>query len=288
LNRTSQAYCDDRRGDFFFFSKRFIGSVSTTYCPTKELEAQNSELNLATAMAISAAAVAPNLGKSTIKPLVFILGMLNIRYDYWLANPTWINKKKTIDSRPGPNYFLRELTSSLSSDTAYINLTDGGHIENLGIYELVRRECRLIIAGDSEEDLNLTFSSLADVIRLVQIDFGVIIVMNGLDEIRRGKQHYAIGTIYYANEKVGKLIYLKTSLLGDSSLRDSLASDAYLSSHFRNDDMDFNRNAYIAHYKIQDPSFPHQSSANQFYDETQFECYRALGFQIATESLWRR
>jgi len=288
LSRTSQAYCDDRRGDFFFFSKRFVGSVSTAYCATEELEAQNPELNLATAMAISAAAVAPNLGKSTIKPLVFILGMLNIRYDYWLANPAWINNKRTIDSRPGSSYFLRELASNLNAETAYINLTDGGHIENLGIYELIRRECRLIIAGDSEEDLGLTFSSLADVIRLVQIDFGVIIVMDGLDAIRNGKQHYAIGTIYYCNEKVGKLIYLKTSLIGDFSLRDSLAPDAYLSSHLRDDDLGFDHNAYIAHYKTQDPSFPHQSSANQFYDETQFECYRSLGFQIATNSLGRR
>ncbi len=288
LNRTSQAYCDDRRGDFFFFSKRYVGSVSTSYCRTEELEKQNSDLNLASAMAISAAAVAPNLGKSTIKPLVFILGMLNIRYDYWLANPTWIKHKRVVKNRPGPNYFLRELTSNLTADTAYINLSDGGHIENLGIYELIRRECRLIIAADSEEDLGLTFSSLADVIRLAQIDFGVIIVMQGLDKIRNGQQHYAIGSIYYRNEKVGKLIYLKTSLLGDFSLRDSLSADAYLSSHLRRDNFAFDHNPYIAHYKMQDPAFPHQSSANQFYDETQFECYRSLGFQIATESLGRR
>ena len=288
LSRTSQAYCDDRRGDFFFFSKRYIGSLSTGYCKTSDMEAHTPELNLATAMAISAAAAAPNLGKSTIKPLVFILGMLNIRYDYWLQNPGWIKQGKASSDRPNPSYFLRELASNLSADTAYVNLSDGGHIENLGIYELIRRECRLIIAGDSEEDQTLTFSGLADLIRLVQIDFGVIIVMDGLDDIRNGKQHHAIGTIYYCNEKVGKLIYLKTSLLGDFSLRDSLAPDAYLTSQLRTDDVAFDNNPYIAHYKTQDPTFPHQSSANQFYDETQFECYRALGFQIATNSLGQR
>ena len=288
LSRTNQAYCDDRRGDFFFFSKRYIGSLSTGYCQTSEMEAHTPELNLATAMAISAAAAAPNLGKRTIKPLVFILGMLNIRYDYWLPNPARIMQGKAPNDRPNPGYFLRELASNLSADTSYVNLSDGGHIENLGIYELIRRECRLIIAGDSETDLTLTFSGLADVIRLVQIDFGVIIVMEGLDDIRNGKQHYAIGSIYYSNEKVGKLIYLKTSLLGDFSLRDSLPADAYLSSNLRSDDLAFDHNPYIAHYKMQDPTFPHQSSANQFYDETQFECYRALGFQIATTSLGRR
>ncbi|MBC3874656.1 patatin-like phospholipase family protein [Undibacterium flavidum] len=288
LSRTSQAYSDDRRGDFFFFSKRYVGSVSTGYCKTTEIEKRNPEFNLATAMAISAAAAAPNLGKNTVKPLVFILGMLNIRYDYWLQNPAWINQAKSISQRPGPAYFLRELGSNLSADTSYVNLSDGGHIENLGIYELIRRECRLIIAGDSEEDLTLTFSGLADLIRLVQIDFGVIIVMDGLDEIRDGKQHYAIGNIYYRNEKLGKLIYLKTSLTGDFSLRDSLGETAYSSSHLRHDDFKFDNNPYLAHYKTQDPTFPHQSSANQFYDETQFECYRALGFQMVSTSLGRR
>ncbi|MFZ6816706.1 hypothetical protein [Undibacterium sp. Ji22W] len=239
-------------------------------------------------MAISAAAAAPNLGKNTVKPLVFILGMLNIRYDFWLQNPAWINQKKSISQRPGPAYFLRELSSNLSADTPYVNLSDGGHIENLGIYELIRRECRLIIAGDSEEDLNLTFSGLADLIRLVQIDFGVIIVMDGLDEIRDGKQHYAIGNIYYRNEKLGKLIYLKTSLTGDFSLRDSLGEIEYSNSHLRDDNFRFDNNPYIARYKTQDPTFPHQSSSNQFYDETQFECYRALGFQMVSTSLGRR
>lgn len=288
LSRTSQAYSDDRRGDFFFFSKRYIGSISTGYCKTTAIEKQNPEFNLATAMAISAAAAAPNLGKNTVKPLVFILGMLNIRYDFWLQNPAWINQKKSISQRPGPAYFLRELSSNLSADTPYVNLSDGGHIENLGIYELIRRECRLIIAGDSEEDLNLTFSGLADLIRLVQIDFGVIIVMDGLDEIRDGKQHYAIGNIYYRNEKLGKLIYLKTSLTGDFSLRDSLGEIEYSNSHLRDDNFRFDNNPYIALYKTQDPTFPHQSSSNQFYDETQFECYRALGFQMVSTSLGRR
>lgn len=288
LSRTSQAYSDDRRGDFFFFSKRYVGSISTGYCKTTEIEKQNPEFNLATAMAISAAAAAPNLGKDTVKPLVFILGMLNIRYDYWLQNPAWIKQTKNISPRPGPAYFLRELSSNLNAETPYVNLSDGGHIENLGIYELIRRECRLIIAGDSEEDLGLTFSGLADLIRLVQIDFGVIIVMDGLDEIRDGKQHYAIGNIYYRNEKLGKLIYLKTSLTGDFSLHDSLGETEYSSSHLRHDDFRFDNNPYLAHYKTQDPTFPHQSSANQFYDETQFECYRALGFQMVSTSLGRR
>lgn len=304
LETTSEAYSSDRRGDFFLFSKRYIGSVTTGYCRTKDMEASNGDVNLATAMAISAAAAAPNVGKGTIKSLVFILAMLNIRYDYWLSNPgrlkisnlteglRRIGKKLNANktplspiSRVGPLYFIRELFSNLCATSPYVNLSDGGHIENLGLYELIRRECRLIIAGDSEADLTLTFSGLADLIRLVQIDFGVIIVMQGLDDIRSGKQHHAVGTIYYKNNKVGKLIYLKTSLLGDASLHNTLTETEYVTSKARNDDLLFDNNPYIAHYKTVEPAFPHQSSSNQFYNETQFESYRALGYQIATSVL---
>ncbi len=112
--------------------------------------------------------------------------------------------------------------------------------------------------------------------------------MEGLDAIRNGEQHHAIGNIYYRNNKVGKLIYLKASLLGDFSLRDSLAPAEYATSKVRDDDFMFDNNPYLAHYKTQEPTFPHQSSANQFYDETQFECYRALGYQIATTTLAKK
>jgi hypothetical protein len=291
LSTTAEAYLKARKGDFFVFSKRYIGSKTTGYCRTEDMEANNHQMNLATAMAISGGAAAPNAGKTTVKALVFILAMLNIRYDYWILNPKRLKKSSfkkmltQVTDRPGPIYFLRELIGNLSAKSNYVNLSDGGHLENLGIYELIRRECRLIISGDSEADATLTFSGLADVIRMVQIDFGVKIVMQGLDEIRAGKQNHAIGTIFYKNGKVGKLLYLKSSLLGDQSLIATLSAQAYSSSKERNDNLLFDANPYIAHYKQEEPSFPHQSSSNQFYTETQFESYRALGQQLTLNTL---
>ena len=41
--------------------------------------------------------------------------------------------------------------STADDDDAYVNLSDGGHFENLGLYELVRRKCDLIVIGDGEE-----------------------------------------------------------------------------------------------------------------------------------------
>ena len=44
-------------------------------------------------------------------------------------------------------------------------------------------------------------------------------------------------------------------------------------------------NPYVSDYKTGNPDFPHQSTADQFFDETQFEAYRALGYHIANRLL---
>src|SRR6202008_4348985 len=110
----------------------------------------------ATAMAVSGAAVSSNMGRQSIKPLTATLALLNIRLGYWLRNP-----KRLADAKPGrlPHfrrhrnffanyYFIAELFGQLSEKRKSVYLTDGGHIENLGIYELLRRRCRVIIAVD--------------------------------------------------------------------------------------------------------------------------------------------
>lgn len=298
LKRTEARYKSGRQGDFFVFSKNYIGGEMTGYCKTDDMQDESRHVDLATAMAISGAAAAPNMGKITVKPLVFILAMLNIRLNYWLPNPGRIAPRKKNSSfwpknpfrRVGPFYLILEMFSRLSTKSRYVNLSDGGHIENLGIYELVRRNCRLIIAGDGEADPELTFNGLAEVARMVQIDFGIKIEVSGLDEIRRGEQHHAVGTIHYPNGRIGKLIYLKSSLLGDNNLKATLEKENYITSPYRDDNLLFDDGAYIAHYKAQHPAFPHESTGDQFFDEAQFECYRALGYSVAMTTLqaWDR
>ena len=273
---------DYRRGrsaDFFIFSKLFIGGPKTGYCRTRFMEILDRHVNLGTAMAISGAAAAANMGKATVKQLVFILGMLNVRLNYWLYNPQTVNDPKSRValfllgslSRVGPFYLLMELVGITrfrrkSGHASRVNVSDGGHIENLGIYELLRRECRLIVAGDGECDPNFEFDGLSEVIRMAQVDLSVRIVMKGLDAIRKGRQQYAVGTIHYGDGREGVLIYLKSSLLKKGQ---------------------FDSNPYIARYKAEHPAFPHEKTADQFFDESQFECYRALGFDVAMKAFWR-
>ncbi len=298
LKTTKERYRSGRHGDFFVFSKNYIGGEITGYSQTHDMENASRHIDLATAMAISGAAAAPNMGKITVKPLVFILAMLNIRLNYWLPNPAKLvthddmpaSLRKSPFFRVGPLYLIAEMLGRNTAESKYINLSDGGHIENLGIYELVRRNCRLIIAGDGEADPELTFNGLAEVIRMVQIDFGIKIEVSGLDEIRRGEQHHAVGTIHYPNGRIGKLIYLKSSLLGDNNLKATLEKENYITSPYRDDNLLFDDGAYIAHYKAKHPNFPHESTGDQFFDEAQFECYRALGYSVAMTTLqaWDR
>jgi len=168
--------------------------------------------------------------------------------------------------RVRPAALLQEVFSRLDARSRWVNLSDGGHIENLGIFELLRRRCRFIIAGDGEEDLLMHFGGLATLIRTARIDLGIEITIDlddiGLDNYRGvSQQHWSIARIQYPNDKnEGILLYLKSSLTGDED-------------------------ASITEYRHRYPTFPHESTADQFFVEDQFEAYRALGQHIADDVL---
>ncbi|MDZ7343448.1 MAG: hypothetical protein ONA90_02915, partial [candidate division KSB1 bacterium] len=251
-----------RACDFFIFSKHFVGSVRTGFCPTATMETFDRHLGLGTAMAISGAAAAPNMGTSTIKSLVFILALLNIRLGYWLPNP-FVQRKPWYLRGPllgvGPLFLMKEFFSKIDEKSRYVNLSDGGHIENLGVYELLRRRCKFIIACDGEADPDLRFASLVKLIRFARIDMGIDIEINLADlrkqQTRLSSQHGAMGKIHYSKDETGYLLYIKASITGDE-------------------------NVYIRDYQQRHPLFPHESTADQFFDEAQFEVYRALGHHV--------
>ena len=144
---------------------------------------------------------------------------------------------------------------------------------------------RFIICGDGEADPHLQFNGLANAIRMAQIDFGVIVEMEGLDEIRAGKQSYAVGKIRYSQDRIGWLLYLKQSLHGDASLRATLDAGRFDESSKVEDSLEYDAGAYIAEYKARNPDFPHQSTGDQFFDEEQFEATRAVGYNVAYRTL---
>lgn len=458
----------DRNSGYFVFSKKFIGGKRTRYCRSEDMEAVFPQMGLATAMAISAAAASPNMGRATSPALVAIMALLNIRLGYWIPNPgrleEWISvqkraakkekgylfnevfteelveitrrwenykpypdrylsafeedcrkptprhglmgigfsgggirsatinlgitqvlnrrgifdhvdymstvsgggylgssisalmrrKTKTVSEVAGtvrretnsageqvvrilpkpelklasafrlsrekaepreyryagyaniavedgdwvkkgrrlvatgtapndelksigaffrwqvrPGALLREIGGRLDENHRWVNVSDGGHIENLASIELLRRRCKYIIIGDGEADPEHQFNGLATLVRSARIDLGVDIKIN-LDELRlaeKGKRkglagrHWAIGRIDYPppdHKDSGYLLYLKSSVTGDED-------------------------EVIKQYRLASPSFPHETTADQFFGEGQFEAYRSLGQHIAEQ-----
>lgn len=265
LSGSSDPDLRGRNSDFFLFSRHFCGGPRTTYCPTTRLERFDSHLDLGTAMAISGAGLAPNMGTTTVKPLVFLLALLNLRLGYWLANPDRVRASSALRrirlyATAGPGYMLLEALGKLDARHAYVNVSDGGHLENMGIYELLRRRCKWIVAVDGEEDPERRFGGLLQLMRFARIDLGVEVRIE-LDALRPGADghstaHWALGEIDYGQGQLGHLIYLKSSITGDEE-------------------------EYVRDYGRSHPSFPQESSADQFFTEAQFEAYRALGEHMA-------
>jgi hypothetical protein len=266
-----------RNADFFIISPLHIGSLATGYASTRNYEAAHPDLDLATAMAISGAAASSNMGAKSIRPLTFTLTLLNIRLGYWLPNPRFApaaDGTRTAERpRPVPSFLLAELLGRLYEDGKRVYVTDGAHIENLGVYELLKRRCKLIVVVDAEADLAMRFPSFITLQRYARIDLGIRIEMPW-DQVRKttgswiasegGLQerapstgpHAAIGVIEYGGGEKGHLLYIKSSLTGDE-------------------------NDYILDYARRFRSFPHETTGDQFFSEEQFEVYRALGFHVA-------
>lgn len=231
-----------------------------------------SGARLGTAMAISGAAASPNMGYYSEPALAFLMTLFDVRLGWWLANPKGSLKNWLLASPDlGFYWLLSELLGATEDDSKYVYLSDGGHFENLGIYELVRRHCKLIVASDASCDSAYGFSDLHNAMERCRADFGIEIEMKA-DEIGRLKPtgepprataHYAVGTIHYSPGNPaddGVLIYLKPALV---------AVDP----------------ADVLGYASRNCAFPNDSTANQWFDESHFENYRAMGEATGRASL---
>jgi hypothetical protein len=159
--------------------------------------------------------------------------------------------------------------ASTTDASPFVYLSDGGHFENLGIYELVRRRCRYIIACDAGCDGGYSFEDLGNAIRKCQIDLGIEIAIDPRaiapdPETGHSRFHCAVGTIHYERHDPvatsGYLLYIKASTTGDEPTD-------------------------VRQYKAQNHEFPHESTGDQWYSESQFESYRKLGEHIAMQVL---
>lgn len=279
LGGSSDLALHTRHSASFTMSGLYCGSA---YC-SRDQSGQGSELGyvatdvfggqadaptLGQAIAVSGAAASPNMGYHTAPVTAFLLTLFNVRLGWWFPNPS----KGAADS-PTPTFSLRylfaELFGGAHDKSRFLMISDGGHFENLAAYELVRRKCAVVIISDGECDPDLSFSGLGTLIRMCDVDFGAKIMIDDVSEIRpqsRGawsKKRCAVGTIDYGpGQPPGMLIYLKASMTGKEDTA-------------------------VLQYKATHPTFPHETTSDQFYGEDQFESYRELGREIAREACER-
>ncbi len=305
---TSNLAWQQRKAESFTFSPISAGSWRLGYLPTS-MYGGSRGVTLGTAMAISGAAFNPNMGYNSSPLVTLLMTFFNARLGWWLPNPIWPVLKAesangntpptspvtlgSIVSQSGAASFLRrsspicalfiliyEALGRTDDKYKWIELTDGGHFENLGLYEMVLRRCRYIVVVDADADSNFEFEDLGNAVRKIEIDLGVPIrfpdyagglpMKHGID----GTNHYcALGDILYTRidkapetedkdkdggkvkEQIiadGKLLYIKPCLKGS----EPLGVRAYANAH---------------------PKFPHEATINQFFNEPQFESYRNLG-----------
>ena len=262
--RGQQLAWQQRKAESFTMSRLHCGSHKVGYRPSAKY---GEAITLGTAMAISGAAANPNMGYHSSPVLGLLMTLFNVRLGWWLGNPGSPGAKTW--RRKGPQYSVGPLFSEAIGNTTdlykYVNLSDGGHFENLGLYEMVLRRCHFIVVSDGGEDPECAYADLGEAVRKIRIDFGIpiefgtmtIYPRSAIDTLKTPGHNCAVGRIRYSvvdgdDAPDGIVVYIKPVCYGDEP-RD------------------------IYEYFKTNPTFPHESTGDQFFSESQFESYRMLG-----------
>jgi hypothetical protein len=236
--------------------RRAVGAYSPIerYC-------REESPSLGLALSVSGAAANPYMGYDTSPLTSFLLAVFNPRPCCWFANPATKQQEGRFSPPVAFPVLLKELLGRVDDTSAFVEISDGRLFENLGVYELVRRRCRLVIASDAEEDPEVRLENLQKLIRLCEVDFGVKFSIDAslLDrDPRTGRSEHpcAVGRIEYGNGSLGTLIYMKASLPEKAG-------------------------ASILQHQSEHSASPHETSVHQLFNEDQFETYRKLGYECA-------
>jgi hypothetical protein len=259
----------DRKAESFSISPLHSGCFWLGYRDSRFYGGPDG-ISLATSVAISGAAASPNMGYMMTSPVVrFIMTLFNVRMGFWLGNPG-VDGASTF-ALPSPTQsvgpIFKEALGMTNDKSPYVYLSDGGHFDNFGLYEMILRRCRFIIVSDASTDADYSFESLAYAIRQIRVDFGVPIEMRKKMNLGNNpadpNNYCAIADIFYSCVDApggktpdpaydGVLIYIKPSLNGSEP-------------------------ADVLNFHQSDNAFPQDTITDQWFDEAQFESYRMLG-----------
>jgi hypothetical protein len=205
------------------------------------------------------------MGYHSSPVLALIMSIFNIRLGAWFGNPGPAGDSTYTDLSPKRPFWhlLCETFGMTDDERPYVYLSDGGHFENLGLYEMVLRRCHCIVVSDAGADPDCALEDLGNAIRKIRIDLGISIEIEQFSVFSRKHsetKYCAFGKIKYCEvdgpeAENGMLIYIKPAIAGGEPID-------------------------VFNYKEESSVFPHESTSDQWFSESQFESYRALGKHI--------
>jgi hypothetical protein len=254
-----------RKAESFTVSPLHCGAADLGYRPSSNYGGVGG-ITLGTAVTISGAAASPNMGYHSSPVIGFIMTLFNARLGCWLGNPGPAGTENWREAGPtsAVGSLVKEAFGLTNNTNQWVYLSDGGHFENLGLYEMVRRRCRYILVLDGGCDPNFNYGDLGNALRKIRIDLKIPVEFDdrGFRPLRQKETRYAVARICYGvvddTKKDGYVIYVKPMIRG-------------------------NEPPDVASYRSDHRDFPHQSTSDQFFNESQTESYRALGAQTIAE-----
>lgn len=266
------------------------------YSSKRKSSELHAELTVGEWIGVSGAAVSTGLGRSTSLGTSLLLGFANVRLGRWWASgavnasPSNVGLIRKLFRTQ--TYLIDEIRAFFQGTRLpYQYLSDGGHFENTGAYEMLRpeRKISLLVVCDCGADPDYKFDNLANLVRLARIDHGLEICVN--DRVTR--EGNPLSRYFSTPESI------QSSLSDDLSKRSEKCAvlfDVFPENEIKTSDKQrlpsarivlikptlvFGVPADVVNYKVQHSRFPQESTGDQFFDEAQWESYRKLGLEIS-------
>ncbi|UVK51636.1 patatin-like phospholipase family protein [Mesorhizobium sp. AR02] len=229
-------------------------------------------LTLGTAVALSGAAFDSQMGHYTTAARSFLLALFNLRLGAWLGNPGPQGEKTYRQASPRLSLLplLDEVTGRARSDRPFIHLSDGGHFDNLGLFEALARQAKFILVVDASADGGGTLEDLGVADRIAAMDLNARVRFDAtqLTAVTKKLRGSAIGTVQYFNNS-GQQTHSGTVVLVKPRLGNT-DSTALIS------------------YGLEHTDFPNESTADQWFTEAQMSAYLSLGEAAVQDLLANR
>ena len=220
------------------------------------------DITLSAAVAMSGAAVAPSMGKMTRAPLRFLLALTNVRLGVWLPNPANMpagctpEAGRALPANPRQVRLLYEVMGRHRVRSKFLYVTDGGHVENLGLLELLRRRCATIVCLDAAGGSTTRFSTLGEAVALAATTLNVAIDIDpsAMGRVAAGANacDHVTGTIRYPDGTEGRLVYGKALVTATAPWD-------------------------VRAYATKDDRFPVHPTTDQLFGGETFDAYQSLG-----------